>query len=108
MHDDENISANISTASTNRSISQDTPRPGNFKAWFNANKDDLKSTNPGALDPELHKIGMKMYKELTKQQKMPSYDEESKAELLTSQRKLDLKDSEAGASSKLAKYMLNK
>lgn len=107
--DDENTPVNVTNKSTNRSVSQDTPRPGNFMAWFVANKEDLKVSNPLASDADLTKIGMKTYKDLTKHQKMPGYEDDSKADhQLSSKRKLDMKDDTGSVSSKLAKYMLNK
>ena len=63
--DDENVPSNNSTLSSNKSISKDTPRPGNFSQWFLANKDDLKKDNRDATDVELMKIGKQIYKEMT-------------------------------------------
>lgn len=103
--DDENTPTNniSKTASfINRSISQDTPRPGNFSQWFIANKDDLKLNNPSANDSQLMKIGKGMYKELT--QKVKILDE-SQSDSVLNKRKLDMNDdATSGGIAKLAKY----
>ncbi len=105
--DDENVPVNVSNKSTNRSVSADTPRPGNFINWLNANKESLKQDNPSVSDTDLTKIGIKLYKELTKKEKMPGFEDDSKIEhQLSSKRKLDLKEDGGSAASKLAKFMM--
>lgn len=94
--DDENVPANNSSLLSNKSISKDTPRPGNFTQWFIANKEDLIKDNPNASDGELMKIGKQVYKELTKSETPPQ------AQLPLNKRKLELTDD--GSASKLAKY----
>lgn len=94
--DDENVPANNSSLISNKSISKDTPRPGNFSQWFIANKDSLKTDNPSANDSELFKIGKQVYKELTQNESQPQ------ATVPLNKRKLELNDD--GGTAKLAKY----
>lgn len=96
--DDENVPSNNSSLLSNKSISKDTPRPGNFSQWFIANKESLKTDNPSASDTELLRIGKQVYKELTHNE---SVSVASSAPL--NKRKLDLNDD--GGSAKLAKYV---
>jgi hypothetical protein len=92
--DDENVPANNSSLLSNKSISKDTPRPGNFSQWFIANKESLKTDNPNANDGELFKIGKQVYKELTQNDTPPQAP--------LNKRKLEM--SEDGGTAKLAKY----
>lgn len=93
--DDENVPANNSSLLSNKSISKDTPRPGNFSQWFIANKESLKSDNPSANEAELLKVGKQVYKELT-------HNETPQASAHLNKRKLELNDD--GGVTKLAKY----
>lgn len=95
--DDENVPANNSSLLTNKSISKDTPRPGNFSQWFIANKENLKVDNPNAADGELMKIGKQVYKELTQNEALP----QTAAPL--NKRKLEMNEVDGGTT-KLAKY----
>lgn len=96
--DDENVPSNSSLIS-NKSISKDTPRPGNFSQWYLANKADLIADNPNASDGDLMKIGKQVYKQLTQG------DTSSQTTVPLNKRKLEL--NEGGGTAKLAKYGYN-
>jgi len=104
--DDENTPSNNMSLKSNRSVSLDTPRPGNFSQWFIANKEDLKADNPNSTDAELFKIAKNVYKELTQKTKV-SVDEiahnDSSLSVPINKRKLELND-DSGSAAKLAKY----
>lgn len=89
--------ANVLKAS-NSLVSLDTPRPGNFGAWFVANKEELESNNPEMASVELMKTAKVVYKNLTQKVK----DSENPPTLPNSKRKLDMK--EDASVSKLAKF----
>lgn len=94
---DYNSPVNVLKAS-NSLVSSDTPRPGNFGAWFVANKAELESNNPEMANVELMKTAKVVYKNLTQKVK----ESENTATLPNSKRKLDMKE-DANAS-KLAKF----
>jgi hypothetical protein len=96
--DDENIPVNISSVQSNKSISKDTPRPGNFAQWFIANKPDILIDNPGKNETELMKIGKSLYKEMTQSESTTP----TTANAPLNKRKLEM--SEDGGTSKLAKF----
>lgn len=95
--DVENVPLNNSSLINNKSISKDTPRPGNFSQWFIANKVNIKADNPNANDGELMKIGKQLYKEMTQGDTTPAA-----AAMPLNKRKLEMNDE--GGASKLAKY----
>lgn len=105
--DDENTPTNnISSTSviSNKSLSADTPRPGNFAQWFIANKEALQSEFPNAADGELMKHGKARYKEVTLKNKSQVEDpNESDQVKNNSKRKLNVSDAEGGIS-KLSKF----
>lgn len=94
---DVNSPANILKTS-NGLVSSDTPRPGNFGAWFVANKEELESNNPKMASVELMKTAKEVYKNLTKKVK----ESENSTKIPNSKRKLDMK--EDASISKLAKF----
>lgn len=95
-------SENTPTNNASRSISTDTPRPGNFTQWFIGNKADLKANNPQLPDTELMKIGKNIYKELTQKMKNPD-DAADEPPTSFNKRKLYAKEEDGGIT-KLAKY----
>jgi hypothetical protein len=98
--DDENKASNNISKTQNRSVSLDTPRPGNFGQWFIANKEDLRSANPNASDGELMKIGKSMYKDLTQRAKSPIEESPSSDPLMPiNKRKLDMNEDAGNESS---------
>lgn len=109
--DDENTPSN-NLSKVNRSVSMDTPRPGNFSQWFIANKEDLKTNNKTCSDVELIKIGKNIYKELTQKTKVTedSFHDSSLSGSFASsaaslnKRKLDMNEESVGGIAKLAKY----
>lgn len=104
--DDENMPVNSLKPVINRSLSADTPRPGNFSGWFCANKVELLANHPDVAEGDLIKVARGLYKELTKHQKPPETEDIATESLLPcSKRKLDMNDDvNAGGVSKLAKY----
>lgn len=98
--DDENVPLNNSSLISNKSVSKDTPRPGNFSTWFIANKESIKTDNPSATDGELMKIGKQLYKEMTQSEATPAAAVTSTIPL--NKRKLELNDD--GSAAKLAKF----
>lgn len=105
--DDENTPTNNTNVSkVDRSISMDTPRPGNFSVWFVANKADLQTDHPNLSDIELMKAGKTLYLELTKKQKLPddiSNISDISYSSTLNKRKLNLTGDDRGVS-KLAKF----
>lgn len=98
--DDENV------PTCNRSVTTDTPRPGNFSQWFIANTSDLRATHINATDKELMKIGRGVYKELTQKQIQPPDEQLNSSDqpsTTVSKRKLNLSKTDGGIS-KLAKF----
>lgn len=95
--DDENVPLNNSSLINNKSISKDTPRPGNFSQWFIANKLNIRADNPDVNDGELMKIGKQLYKEMTQGDMTPAA-----ATMPLNKRKLEMNDE--GGVSKLAKF----
>lgn len=94
---DNNSPANI-LKTQNSLLSSDTPRPGNFGAWYVANKEELETNNPEMTNVELMKTAKIVYKNLTQKVK----DTESPTSMPSSKRKLDMK--EDASISKLAKF----
>ena len=94
---DYNSPVNVLKAS-NGLVSSDTPRPGNFGAWFVANKEELQSNNPEMASVELMKTAKVVYKNLTQKVK----ESENNTSLPNSKRKLDMKGD--ASISKLAKF----
>lgn len=103
--DDENTPKNNnSSVVSNKSLSADTPRPGNFGQWFMANKEVLQIEFPDAADVELMKQGKSRYKEVTLKNKSQLEDlNESEQMKTNSKRKLNVSDAE-GSISKLSKF----
>lgn len=101
--DDENTPTNNMSLKNNRSVSLDTPRPGNFSQWFIANKEDLKVDNPNSTDAELFKIAKNVYKELTQKTKASVEELDTPPSAPINKRKLELNE-DTGSTAKLAKY----
>ena len=101
--DDENTPNNNMSLKNNRSVSLDTPRPGNFSQWFIANKEDLKADNPNSTDAELFKIAKNVYKELTQKTKVSIEEADTPLSAPINKRKLELNE-DSGSTAKLAKY----
>ncbi|CAG9804650.1 unnamed protein product [Chironomus riparius] len=101
--DDENTPTNNMSLKNNRSVSLDTPRPGNFSQWFIANKEDLKVDNPNSTDAELFKIAKNVYKELTQKTKASVEELDTPPSAPINKRKLELNE-DSGSTAKLAKY----
>ncbi|KAG5680390.1 hypothetical protein PVAND_009899 [Polypedilum vanderplanki] len=112
VSDDENTPSNNISKIQNRSISVDTPRPGNFGQWFIANKDSLKTDNPELSDIELMKIGKSVYKELTQKNKSMEEEATNDTSKILNKRKLDMNDDvtnvSTGGIAKLAKFGYDK
>lgn len=101
--DDENTPSNNMSLKNNRSVSLDTPRPGNFSQWFIANKEDLKADNPNCNDTELFKIAKNVYKELTQKTKVSVEESDTPPSAPINKRKLEMNE-DSGSTAKLAKY----
>lgn len=97
-----NISSNNSTIS-NKSLSADTPRPGNYAQWFIANKDSLQKDFPDASDIELTRHGKARYKELTMKNTSNS-ESLNDSELVKNSSKRKLNVSTEGGIAKLSKF----
>lgn len=105
----DNSNSNSSSLISNKSLSADTPRPGNFMQWFIANKDDLKLTHPGVeSEAELIKLGKIRYKEVTMKNKLQIDDmndsEQMSLSKTSSKRKLNVSDVAESGKSKLSKF----
>lgn len=105
--DDENVPKNDnSSIVSNKSLSADTPRPGNFMQWFMVNKEEIKQSYPDATDAELIKHGKIRYKEVTLKNKSQIDDMNESEHTLnktSSKRKLNVSDTESGKN-KLSKF----
>lgn len=104
--DDENMPKNNnSSVISNKSLSADTPRPGNFGQWFMANKEVLMIEFPGVTDVELMQQGKARYKEVTLKNNSQTGDlnESEQMKASNSKRKLNVSDAEGGIS-KLSKF----
>jgi hypothetical protein len=108
--DDENTPKNNNSSISlvsNKSLSADTPRPGNFMQWFIANKDDLKQAHPDVVgEADLIKVGKIRYKEVTMKNKshIDEINDSEQMSKTSSKRKLNVSDIPESGKSKLSKF----